>query len=133
MQTLRNAHFLARLVLVWFVLFVGVSVASPLVNPDGVQLVCSTAGSVKLVSSDAGAQSGLDDSERGHGMHCPLCLPLAMPPAVTIGSMWASHLRLTRLSGPAWPRWSDCLGRPGHPPIFPEQGCWLNFLRDSFV
>ena len=84
MQTLRNAHLLARLVLVWFVLFVGVSVASPLVNPDGVQLVCSTAGSVKLVSSDAGAQSGLDDSERGHSMHCPLCLPLAMPPAVTI-------------------------------------------------
>ena len=46
LQSLRNAPHLTRLVLVWFALFVGVAVASPLVNPEGVQLVCTTAGSV---------------------------------------------------------------------------------------
>jgi hypothetical protein len=46
LQTLRNAHLLTRLVLVWFALFVGAAVASPLVKPEAVHLVCSAIGGV---------------------------------------------------------------------------------------
>jgi hypothetical protein len=79
LQSLRNAHHLTRLVLVWFALFVGVAVASPLVNPEGVQLVCTTAGSVKLLQLDGEEAQGSQ-----HGLHCPLCLPVAAPPVVDV-------------------------------------------------
>jgi len=81
MQTLRNAPHLTRLVLVWFALFIGVAVASPLVNPEGVQLVCTTAGSVKLLQLDA---DGEEAQGSQHGLHCPLCLPVTTPPMVSV-------------------------------------------------
>jgi hypothetical protein len=81
LQSLRNAHRLTRLVLVWFALFVGVAVASPLVNPEGVQLVCTTAGSVKLVQLDA---DGEEAQSSHHGLHCALCLPVAAPLVVSV-------------------------------------------------
>ena len=83
LQALRNAPHLTRLVLVWFVLFVGVAVASPLVNPEGVQLVCTTAGSVKLLQLDA---DGEEAQGSHHGLHCPLCLPVAAPPVVSVSA-----------------------------------------------
>ena len=82
MQTLRNAHFLARLVLVWFVLFVGVSVASPLVNPQAGQMVCSAMGGMKMVSADDGANGGAGDSVKlSSSMDCPLCAQFSAPPS----------------------------------------------------
>ncbi|ALK89934.1 DUF2946 family protein [Limnohabitans sp. 63ED37-2] len=83
LQSLRNAHRLTRLVLVWFALFVGVAVASPLVNPEGVQLVCTTAGSVKLIQLDA---DGEEAQSSHHGLHCPLCLPAAAPPVASVSA-----------------------------------------------
>ncbi len=83
LQSLRNAHRLTRLVLVWFALFVGVAVASPLVNPEGVQLVCTTAGSVKLIQLDA---DGEEAQSSHHGLYCPLCLPVAAPPVVSVSA-----------------------------------------------
>lgn len=81
LQSLRNAHHLTRLVLVWFALFIGVAVASPLVHPEGVQLVCTSAGTVKLVQLNTDGE----DSESQHkGLHCPLCLPAAAPALVTV-------------------------------------------------
>lgn len=77
LQSLRNAHQLTRLVLVWFALFLGAAVASPLVNPEGMQLVCTTAGSVKLLQLDA---DGEEAQGSHHGLHCPMCLPVAAPP-----------------------------------------------------
>lgn len=53
MQSLRRARLLARLVLAWFLLSLGVAVASPIVLPQSMQLVCSASGSVKLVVSSA--------------------------------------------------------------------------------
>ena len=85
MQTLRNAHFLARFVLVWFVLFVGVSVASPLVNPQGIQMVCSAMGGMKMVSADQAAKDGAGDSAKlSSSMDCPLCAPVAVPPTPVV-------------------------------------------------
>lgn len=81
LQSLRNAHRLTRLVLVWFVLFVGSAVASPLVNPEGMQLVCASAGNVKLLQLDA---DGEEAQASQHGLHCALCLPLAAPPVVSV-------------------------------------------------
>ena len=57
MQTLRNAHLLARFVLVWFALTVLAAGASPLVHPKAMELVCSADGGIKLVASDDGADA----------------------------------------------------------------------------
>lgn len=83
LQSLRNAHHLTRLVLVWFALFVGAAVASPLVNPEGVQMVCTTAGSVKLIQLDA---DGEEAQGGHHGLHCPMCLPVAAPPVASVSA-----------------------------------------------
>jgi hypothetical protein len=81
MQTLRNAHLLARLVLVWFVLFVGVSVASPMVSPKASQMVCSAMGGMKMVLADDSANSGSSDTLKlSSNMDCPLCAQFNAPP-----------------------------------------------------
>ncbi len=76
MQSLRRARLLARLVLAWFVLSLGVAVASPIVLPQAMQLVCSASGAVKLVVS------GADGSEAPtlHLLDCSLCVAIAPPP-----------------------------------------------------
>ena len=76
MTALRRAHHLCRLVLLWFVLSLGVAVASPMVNPQAMDLVCSTAaGTTKIVvQTDEGAQA-LGASQ----MDCPLCVPSGAP------------------------------------------------------
>lgn len=76
MFALRPARSLARLVLAWFVLVLGVAVASPLVKPQSWQMVCSAAGTVKLVNID---DPGLARTG-GHQMECPLCWLVAAPP-----------------------------------------------------
>jgi hypothetical protein len=95
MQTLRNAHLLARLVLVWFVLFVGVSVASPMVSPQSSQMVCSAMGGMKMVSADDGVNGGANgDADGGAGdtvklssnMDCPLCAQFSAPPSPVVFS-----------------------------------------------
>jgi len=77
MQTLRRAHFLARFVLVWFALSIGVAIASPIVKPQAMALVCSGAGVVKLVQTDDGAPT-----PSGHTLDCPLCMISSAPPPV---------------------------------------------------
>lgn len=75
MQALRNSQTLARLVLVWFALFIGAAVASPLVKPTDLQMVCSASGGMKMVvSSDDGAELSMTS-----GMDCPLCASGAAP------------------------------------------------------
>lgn len=83
MQHLRNTSFLARLVLVWFVLAMGVATASPLVKPQAMELVCSGSGVVKLlVKTDGGLQ------ELGsHALDCPLCLAAGVPPTAVQGQV----------------------------------------------
>ena len=83
MQTLRHFTFLSRLVLAWFVLSLGVAVASPIVKPQDIFLVCSGSGAMKvLVQSDDGTASEL----ASNGMDCPLCTPMAAPP---LAEHWA--------------------------------------------
>jgi hypothetical protein len=69
MQSLRRARLLARLVLVWFALAVGAAVASPLVRPQSVELICSGGGAMKLlVKGDDG-----NAAPASHTLDCPLC------------------------------------------------------------
>lgn len=77
MNRLRHAIHITRFVLVWFALSVGVAIASPVVNPKGMEMVCSSAGMVKLVvqGEDDGAASSLT-------MDCPLCAAIGAPPPV---------------------------------------------------
>jgi len=92
MQTLRHARFLARLVLAWFVLALGVAVASPLVKPQAMELVCSSAGSVKLVKTgDDGSQPS------SHVLDCPLCLIASAPPPAMVSLPQAAPLQAATL------------------------------------
>ena len=76
MQTLRHAHLLARFVLVWFALSLGVAIASPIVKPQAMELICSGSGVMKvLVKSDEGSQKTLSVT-----MDCPLCANNSAPP-----------------------------------------------------
>ena len=120
LQSLRNAHRLTRFVLVWFALFVGAAVASPLVKPEAVQLVCSAIGGVKLVPVDV---AGADvDGTVGHtALDCPACLPLIAPPAADVlAKLPTGDLPHALRALPA-ARLASLLGQPWQaraPPIF---------------
>lgn len=76
MQTLRRARSFACLLLVWFALSLGVAIASPLVKPQAMELVCSGTGAMKLlVKTDEGARE-----LSGHTLDCPLCATASAPP-----------------------------------------------------
>lgn len=86
MHTLRSAATLARLVLAWFVLFVGVACASPFIKPVSMELVCSAGGAARLVATAQAADEASADSSPSlaHQLDCPACLPGVAPfPVVT--------------------------------------------------
>lgn len=76
MDLLRQARLLARLVLAGFVLALGVAIASPLIHPQSMELVCATGGAMKLIVKNVDGTA----QERGHTLDCPLCASLAAPP-----------------------------------------------------
>jgi len=100
MQRFQKAHLVARFMLVWFALYVGVSLASPFVSTDPSQLVCSAMGGLKMVSLDdktggdsAGstANSGSDTKASLAGkLDCPLCTQVSPPQALSAPQFDAS-------------------------------------------
>lgn len=73
----RPGSSLIRWILLWFALSLGAAIASPVVHPQTLELVCSATGSVKaVVHTDDGAQ----ELGAGH-MDCPLCVLAGAPPA----------------------------------------------------
>jgi hypothetical protein len=80
MQTLRNAHLTARCVLLWFALFMGVAIASPWVQPQSLQVVCSGSGASKVVVGNPDGQTGVAP----HALDCPLCAGIGAPPPLDI-------------------------------------------------
>jgi hypothetical protein len=52
MQTLRNARLLGRLVILWLVLSLGIAVASPLLMPVSIDVVCSASGAAIVFHDD---------------------------------------------------------------------------------
>jgi hypothetical protein len=75
MQQLRNAKFITRLVLVWFALFLGSAIASAIVKPGDMQMVCSVGGGMKMVDSS----SGSEDPTATANLDCPLCASVTPP------------------------------------------------------
>jgi hypothetical protein len=80
MQFLRQSHLITRFALVWFALFVSVAAASPMVNPQSMEMVCSGSGVMKLViQGDDGAGEAA-----AHTQDCSLCGTVGAPPPVAI-------------------------------------------------
>ena len=99
MQRLRNASSLARLVLAWFALALGAAIASPLVQPAGLDVVCSAGGLVKVVP-----HGGDGDTASHHTIECPLCMSLDAPPpvaAVAVHAQPAHRAAIWQVATPA--------------------------------
>ena len=83
MFVMRRAHQLARLVLVWFALSIGVAVASPMVHPKAMDLVCTSSGAMKWLAVDDATDGGTDTATDHHAVDCPMCASFSAPlPAV---------------------------------------------------
>ena len=76
MQTLRNSKLIAKLVLVWFALLLGSAIASTVIKPSSMQMVCTAGGGMKMVDM-GGDDEGLKTSS---SMDCPLCASVSVPP-----------------------------------------------------
>lgn len=89
LHRLRRFTALTRFVLVWFVLSMGVAIASPIVKPQDILLVCSASGAMKVVvkntSSSDTNDSANDDASSvlSSTMDCPLCMTISAPPPIT--------------------------------------------------
>jgi hypothetical protein len=92
-------HALARWMLLWFVLAVGAAIASPMVNPQTAQLICSGTGAMKIiVFTDDGAK----EVAATHTLDCPLCAGLGGPlPVIRWATEPAQPLDLALRSIPA--------------------------------
>ena len=78
MQTLRRSYQITRFVLAWFALSLGVAIASPVANPQGMALVCTSANGMQLVVLGDAEPEGA----ASHKLDCPLCATLtALPPS----------------------------------------------------
>ena len=77
LQTLRQSRWITRLVLVWFALFIGAAVASPLVKPVSGQMVCTAMGGMKMVMDGDDGNA----AQPSASMDCPLCAPMMTPPS----------------------------------------------------
>lgn len=83
MSCLRHAHRLGRFVLLWFALSLGAAIASPIVHPQAMELVCSSVGTIKvMVQGEEGAQ----DLGATH-LDCPLCLLTGAPPPARLTAL----------------------------------------------
>lgn len=76
----RRAHRLCSFVLLWFVASLGVAIASPVVNPQAMELVCSASGAVKVVVQ---TDDGAHEMGTGH-MDCALCMLTGAPPPTPV-------------------------------------------------
>ncbi len=77
---IRPITRLARWVLLWFALALGAAIASPIIKPQSIELLCSASGMTKLlVKSDTG-----DAVTSSHVLDCALCLNISAPPPVAI-------------------------------------------------
>ena len=76
MHTLRSSKLIAKLVLVWFALFLGSAIASTVIKPGSMQMVCTAGGGMKMVDMTG------DDGElkTSASMDCPLCAAVAALP-----------------------------------------------------
>ena len=75
----RHLGLIGRCVLLWFALSMGVAIASPIVHPQPLELVCASAGVVKLIVQ---TDDGVQEMGASH-LDCPLCMLSGGPPLAT--------------------------------------------------
>lgn len=100
LHALRSSALLARLALLWFLLALGVAAASPAVQPQVMELVCTAAGGMLVVTGEDGpaplGQSALDCSlcltPLGTAAPAIATLPLPQPLAHALTPMAAAHI-----------------------------------------
>jgi hypothetical protein len=82
LQAMRNCRTTVRWMLVWFCMAMGVAVASPMVHPQALTLVCTAAGAMKMVATtDADEPAPV---AAAHTLDCVLCLTAGAPPVADI-------------------------------------------------
>lgn len=74
LHTLRQSRALARWILLWWCLALGVAVAAPWLKSVQHTLVCSASGSVMV------QDTGAPDAPVGQHLDCVLCLTAGAPP-----------------------------------------------------
>ncbi|MBT9510867.1 MAG: hypothetical protein IV104_00795 [Acidovorax sp.] len=74
-------------VLAWFVASMGVAMASPLVLPQAIEVICSGAGTIKLLvqTDDGTVEMGAT------AMDCPLCATPGAPPPTPGAALLPPH------------------------------------------
>lgn len=85
MALLRSSSRLARLVLAWFALTLGVAAASPLIHPQALQLVCGDGPGARLVAVTGDGQAIVDLDHRT--LDCLACLGTTLPPPAGIAAL----------------------------------------------
>lgn len=95
MQNLRAARVLAQLVLAWFVLFVGMAAASPLLKPGPTELICSGSGILKAIPGNTAVGDQAQPVSQ-HTLDCLMCFSLDAPPTL-VSLPVAPRLPLGRL------------------------------------
>ena len=84
LHTLRRSHTLARLVLVWFVLAMGVAIAAPAVQPLDLGGICSASAKSQNQQPEAGGAAN------HHTLQCVLCLGVGAPPLAALTPIGAT-------------------------------------------
>ena len=79
LQRLRQASHITRFMLVWFALSLGVAIASPVINPQPLELICASNGVMKVLVKNA---DGTSTEESRRMLDCPMCGTVAAPPPV---------------------------------------------------
>ena len=101
MHALRTSSVLTRLVLAWFMLMLGVAVASPIVQPKPSEIVCTAGGAMKVVFLADDNQAASDVQ---HTLDCSLCLgpTLPIPPQSVVrkSALAPSHLLKPEVAAP---------------------------------
>ena len=120
LQTLRRWRWTVRLVLAWFVMSMGVAVASPLVHPQSMELICSGTGAIKLLIKTV---DGVKDVS-GHSLDCPLCVHGGAPPPATHAHVPLVHPLAHALRPISATHITARAGAP-LPPRGPPQLSWL--------
>lgn len=79
MTASRTFSALRLWALAWFMASLGVAIASPLLHPQSIEIVCSSSGAIQLIvqTDDGVVEMG------SMGMDCPLCVLSGAPPPVT--------------------------------------------------
>ncbi|MDY0105422.1 DUF2946 domain-containing protein [Achromobacter sp.] len=84
MHALRTSSTLIRLVLAWFALTLGVAMASPIVAPKTMEMICSDGGAMRVIVVDKNG----DVVEAGqYTLDCAMCLPASLPASIVTQSM----------------------------------------------